>query len=333
MGAQGTRRAAALQSAGMTPIDAARHHQRLGAYALALAIVAELEGAEARAEEARARLRLGQGRAALSVARRGVALDPDGLEPAFALVECLLGQGELAEARERAEGLRQREGLGLVDGARILDLLSAVRQGQGDPAAAIALSTRAVAQLEAAGADGWLVATALASLAAAQHRAGAYAAALDTWEELLRRRARLDEGEAHPERAAALDGKALTLRRLGRLGLAAQLHRQALATYTAAFGAVHPALAACHQGLAQTLRRQGDFVGARDHLAQALAISERCCGPDHTDTWITRFELGRMVVDCGDPAGGFSAMEAAFAALHARLGPSHPTVVAMGAWR
>jgi hypothetical protein len=61
-------------------------------------------------------------------------------------------------------------------------------------------------------------------------------------------------------------------------------------------------------------------------------VSERACGLDHTDTWVTRFELGRMVVDCGDPERGFVQMADAHVVVRARLGAHHPTVQAMAAW-
>jgi len=316
----------------MSPEQTARHHRRNGDYALALACVRDEPGALARAEEARARHRLGQGRAALAAARAAVSLDPEGLDARLALAECLLGQGELAEARSLMEGIHAEEGRNLLDQAVILDQLSAIRQAQGEPAAAIGLSTRALATLEAIGADLALRAQALLTLAEAQHRAGAYPAALASYEALLRLRARLDGDRPHPERAAALDGRALTLRRLGRFAAAVAGHREAQQQHLACFGPWHPALAASHQGLAQALRRMGDFTGAKAHLEQALAVSERACGLDHTDTWVTRFELGRMVVDCGDPEGGFAQMADAHAVVRARLGASHPTVQAMAAW-
>ena len=97
---------------------------------------------------------------------------------------------------------------------------------------------------------------------------------------------------------------------------------------TRVLGPDHPA--GTH-GLAQALRRAGDFTGARDALRQALRISERAQGKEHPDTWITRFELARMEVDCGD-FDGFARMEEASARLCALLGADHPTVLATRRW-
>ncbi len=320
----------------MTPLEVAREWRREGRYELGLACLRALpEDAGVAAETARLLVRLGRSREALVAAERALALAGDGEhrgEALLSLVEAALSLGEPGRARLAAEEAeiwtRARFGEVSVQRGLALDALAATLHSAGDAPAALGPATRAVAILERA--DPWHHATAWHTLAEAHHRAGQHAQAREAWERCLAlRRASLEAD--HPEIAAALDGLGLTERRLGRPRQAAAAHRAALETHRSRLGPAHPAVAASLHGLAQALHRQGDFQGARSRLREALEVSLRAQGPDHPDVWVTRFELGRMDVDCGD-TDGFAAMEAARAHLRATLGPAHPTVQAMDRW-
>ena len=69
--------------------------------------------------------------------------------------------------------------------------------------------------------------------------------------------------------------------------------------------------AACYHALAQATYRCGDFHTARNQMAQAVLLTKERLGADHVDTWISRFELARYDIDCGDLTNGFTAMEQA----------------------
>ncbi|MCB9744159.1 MAG: tetratricopeptide repeat protein, partial [Alphaproteobacteria bacterium] len=129
-----------------------------------------------------------------------------------------------------------------------------------------------------------------------------------------------------------LDGLGLSLRRLREPERALVCHERALALHRAAFGDWHPGVAGGLHARAQALHRLGRFEEARESLAEAWAISARVQGAEHPDALVTAFELGRMEVDCGRVEEGFARMGEAFEALRAKLGPQHPTVVAMAGW-
>jgi hypothetical protein len=84
--------------------------------------------------------------------------------------------------------------------------------------------------------------------------------------------------------------------------------------------------------MAQALHRTGDFFGARQEMAEALRVTVRNFGPDHVDSWITRFELGRFEVDTGEVEEGFHRMQEARKVVTGHLGKQHPVVVAMDRW-
>ena len=87
--------------------------------------------------------------------------------------------------------------------------------------------------------------------------------------------------------------------------------------------------AATYHALAQATYRCGDFHLARNQMAQSVLLTKEKFGADHVDTWISRFELARYDIDCGDMSNGFAAMEEARAAVIQKLGPDHPVVQSM----
>jgi len=132
--------------------------------------------------------------------------------------------------------------------------------------------------------------------------------------------------------AMALDARGAVLRQARKPFKAVAAHREALAIWLEKLGEFASSVAGCRHSLAQALHRTGDFMGAREEMAQALRITVRNFGPDHVDSWITRFELGRFEVDTGDMEEGFQRMEEARIQVRRRLGEEHPVVVTMNRW-
>ncbi len=317
----------------MNWVESARGYRESGDYSQALQSARRASGAWGRIEESRALIWLGRYEAAL-VSARQAAEESDGISAGAAytaLSEALVAVGQPGESM--AAGMQAVALTGAVPlscGLALVALASA-EHAQGRGPEAIATATRAIAVLTDAGARPRDIALGTQALAESCHVARQYGPASEAWNRTLAlRREALPAG--HPEIGVTLSGMALTARRLGLSSIAVELHGKAMAIYRAEFDPGHPALAACLHGLAQALHRQGRFVEARDHLAEALHLSEQRQGADHMHTWITRFELGRMEVDCGDPERGFARMEAARLRLTEQLGASHPTVRAMAEW-
>ena len=314
-------------------VESARSYRERGEYSLALTYAVQAEGAWGRIEEARALIWLGRYEEALDCAQRATA-QSDGAAsgPAHTvLAEALVAVGRPDEALAAGmTAVEVSESVPLAHGLA-LNALAAAEHTCGRGPESIATATKAIAVLTRAGGRPRDRALAVQTLAEACHVSRRYAQASEAWNQTLTLR-REDLPNDHPEIGVTVSGMALTARRLGLLKIAVELHEKAMVIYRARFDAEHPALAACLHGLAQALHRQGRFEEARERLAEALALSERRQGPDHMHTWITRFELGRMEVDCGDPERGFARMEAARMRLTEQLGGAHPTVKAMEAW-
>lgn len=209
--------------------------------------------------------------------------------------------------------------------AEVLELEASVLLALGEVERAFPPAVRAVALSE-----GPAKGLALGTLAGVHHAAGHWDEAARRWREARRVLSSFEPD--HPELAVQLDGLGNTLRRDGRARDAVRLHREALATHRRLRDPLHPAIGACHHALAQALHRTGDFAAARAEMAEATRLAERREGPDHLDTWISRFELGRFEVDTGEVEAGFARMTEARQRVAARLGREHPTVRAMDRW-
>lgn len=314
-------------------VESARTYRERGEYSLALTYAHQAPGIWGRIEESRALIWLGRYAEGLAIISAAIPTATGAAAGPAHTVRCeaLAAVGRPADALAAGlEAVAISKGIPLAEGLA-LNALAAAEHAHGRGPEAIATATRAIALLTQAEARPRDIALATQTLAEACHVAGQYAVASESWNRTLGlRRAALHD--QHPEIAVTVGGMALTARRLGLAGIAVELHEKAMAIYDRCFDDEHPARAACLHGLAQALHRQGRFVEARDRLAEALQLSERRQGADHMHTWITRFELGRMEVDCGDPERGFARMEAARLRLTEQLGEGHPTVKAMGAW-
>ena len=128
--------------------------------------------------------------------------------------------------------------------------------------------------------------------------------------------------------AEALDARGQVERQRNNPVGALTWHRQALELWMQ-LGAATAPVANCSFQLAQALHRTGDLEGALETMEAAFLATHTALGPDHLDTWTTRFELGRLEVDAGDPFTGMPRMEAAHAEVLRRLGPQHPIVRSM----
>ncbi|MFZ5480674.1 MAG: tetratricopeptide repeat protein [Myxococcota bacterium] len=246
-------------------------------------------------ERARALVLLGRLEEALAVAPPGVAR-----------AEALLARGDPLAA------------LGETD-----DLLvhAHARIALGEPEAAFAPAARALAA-----ADGdYDRAQARLALAEAHHRCGGLQDAEDAWRIAGEHLRAIDPD--HRELGRVYDGLGNTLRKAGDLRGAVDCHRLAQRHH-----GDHPlGRAASLHALAQCQRRLGDFEGARASLREAARLTEPLLGGDHPDTWVTRFELARVEVDCGD-YDGLQRMQDARDRVATLLGADHPTVRAMDVW-
>lgn len=316
----------------MSLVHEARTYRERGEYQLALTCAQGARGGRGRIELARVLIWLGRYPEAVDAARTATLMLPNS-GPAWAVFsEACNADGQPEQAIVHAQKAMRLDLTTPIrhalDGVALAGALHSAGQGEE----AVQVARLALAELDGADARAYDRAQALQAIAESLHVAGRYSDAADVWRQTLDlRRAHLDDPQ-HPEIGVTINGMALTVRRLGLVGTAVELHQDALAIYEARFDDDHPAIAACLHGLAQALHRHGKPRAAREHLARALEASERRQGGDHIHTWITRFELGRLEADAGDLATGYRRMEAARLRLTEKLGPDHPTVQAMRRW-
>ena len=109
-------------------------------------------------------------------------------------------------------------------------------------------------------------------------RAGDYPAALRWGEDML---TLTDAGADQSQRAASLNGHALTLNSLGRFPEAEELYRQALKIDRATIGEAHPAYATRLNTLAGVVQAQGRYPEAEGLYHQALKIGRATIGEAH----------------------------------------------------
>ena len=297
-----------------------------------LAAAARLERAEITPDTphieallARAWVRLGQpddaNEAAESARRRST--DPD-VDLAFG--EARLAAGQPGEARLVLQRARKNCPDGSVL-AHEVDLAHAmVLQAVGGPELGYSLSVRCLEHARIQG-DPIAIEEALVTVGHTAWACGRNDEATDAFE---RAHARREARGATPVlRAEVLDGLGVCARHDNRPFDAVKHHTEALELWVAGTGEDSGPVSACRHRLAQALHRTGDFLAARNEMALALLATGKTLGKDHVDTWITRFELARYDVDCGQPEVGFPRMTAARAEVARRLGDTHPVVQAM----
>ncbi|MCB9673923.1 MAG: tetratricopeptide repeat protein [Alphaproteobacteria bacterium] len=207
----------------------------------------------------------------------------------------------------------------------VLVTRSEVTRASGDPAVATQLAARARDAAE--GGDPRWVAIADLQLA----RCIADSGDLGVGRALAERAhaAFQEHGPGTVLEAEALDVAGALARKDGDPLVAVAMHERALGIWLATCPAESALVAGCRYSLAQALHRADDFPRALTEMQSAFLATQQAFGPDHLDTWITRFELGRMEVDNGEMLDGFPRMEAARAEVAKRLGRQHPVVRAM----
>jgi len=295
----------------------------------------------------RAWYRLGQPRKALEEAEQGAALS-DHWEVSLALGEALVATGDplparailqaaLETAAERGKGdptwraSADEEAPWRAADVQLRTALAEACRAAGTPEEGLAIAARAEALAEVRfGAHSLETAEALFAMGVCMHGVGQDTSALETLQRALQLR-RADNPE-HTDVAATLDALGVVQRARGKPFEAVELHREALELWSRRLGSRASPVGACRYSLAQALHNTGDFLAAREQMRLAYAITLRTLGEDHVDTWITRFELGRFEVDCGEMEIGFQAMEEARKVVRERLGAEHPFLRAMDRW-
>lgn len=275
---------------------------------------------------ARAWVRLGQPPDAIEAAESAAR------QRTHAAIQLALGEAKLASGQPgTARALLMEVLEGAPEGSLLLHeatcALAMVQRAVGEAEHGYARATWALARAQDQDEDPLRVEEALVVVGHTAWASGQTAEATTAFERVLAlRRAR----EAAPVlRAEALDGLGVCARHDSRPFDAVGHHRQALELWVAGAGEDSGPVSACLHQLAQALHRTGDFVAARNEMARALLATGATLGKDHVDTWITRFELARYEVDCGNPELGLRRMAESRAEVARRLGDTHPVVRAM----
>lgn len=292
----------------------------------ALAASEDADG-ELGAVVARARFRLGLPDPCAAAARAALrrAGDAASWRVRLAWAESRLAQGEPGEARALLQALLDEVH---DDPEATHDLrlaLSVTLRAQGEASRGYALACTTLAAAEVAE-DALATEEALAVVG---HTAWAADRPREA-EEAFSRLHTLRAARVAPPAllAEAHDGLGHVLRRREPFE-AVTHHRAALRAWEEATGPDSGPVSHCLHQLAQAEHHTGDFQAARDTMARALLTTAATLGHDHIDTWITRFEMARYDVDCGEMEDGFVRMERARAEVARRLGPQHPVVRAM----
>jgi tetratricopeptide (TPR) repeat protein len=322
-------------------VDVIRAHLKNSEWRLAeIAAEVSLEGEEDPHRKglllallSRARFRLGRPQRALECGEQAAALTVH-WEVSLALGEAMLAVGDPLVARTLLRDALDTLDEALTEGEAAVSLYVALAlawRASGQPEVGVAKSGRGLALARRRFGEGSVeAATCWYALGVCYHAAGQGTAARNAIEKCLVIRRRELPGST--DVALALDAKGAVLRQGRKPFEAVTAHRAALAIWLEKLGEFASSVAGCRHSLAQALHRTGDFFSAREEMAQALRITVRAYGPDHVDSWITRFELGRFEVDTGDMEEGFQRMETARGEVRSRLGEEHPVVVAMNRW-
>jgi tetratricopeptide (TPR) repeat protein len=280
---------------------------------------------------ARAYFRLGQPERCAEAA--GVA-ERTGAGPsvALAVAEAHLATGDPSRALRKIEALLETLDPAVDAEARAAwrdaaVTASAILRAAGEAERAYGLALRAVAEADPASDDPVALDEALVALGTAAWACGRGTEALRALERARDLRERRDADPVH--RAEVLDALGDCVRAMGDAPAAVALHRAALALWSAAIGPTSANAAACLHRLAHALHRSGDFEAARDAMRESVLHTAEHLGRDHVDTWISRFELARYDIDCGDFTDGFARMARARAQVARRIGSGHPVVRAM----
>jgi serine/threonine-protein kinase len=213
----------------------------------------------------------------------------------------------LALVREGSDSVRR--GLPGSDPAALTaaTAFGKVLEVRGEYAKAIDFMEKAIAPVQASGAESAELADALAELADNYFYAGHY----DICDALFRRVLAMHRrfyGDGHPKVAEDLINVGATQMERGRYAESETYNRQAVAIDEKFYGPDHPQTASALTQLGRSLNYEKRFDEARALLLRALAIQERVHGPVHPAVASALNELGNIA----SQNGRFADAEAAF---------------------
>ncbi len=242
----------------------------------------------------------------------GLARSADGeIGPTVAAIHFELGllahdEGDYERAeRLFREGLAiQRKALGADDPQALSDQgrLAEILLDAGKPRQAETLLLENLAQQrQALGASHPHLFAVLSNLGLARHSQGDYAGAVAFYTEALAL-PRSSTGELDLDRALVMGNLATTMQAQERLEESAAMFHQALDLRRRILGDRHPLVGQIQLHLARAERLRGRLPEGLALARQALAIVEGAEGPNHPHVGFVVREIGRNLMEQGDPA-------------------------------
>ena len=242
----------------------------------------------------------------------------------------LVDKGDAAAALpwgEKALALREKVlAPGDPERAQSVANLGVVKLHLGQPAEAIALLERAVADCTASLGAHPECASFMANLGTVKMNLGDYTGAERAHMEVMRIRERVF-GPRHPDVAMASMSVAGVRQIAGDREGARDLDARALEILREALGEDHVKVAMAYGNLGQDEFSLQRYEAARENYARSLAVYERVLPPDHTDIGYARLDLALadLALDRLDEAeAGFVQAKAM---LEPKLGPDDPKVI------
>jgi len=234
-------------------------------------------------------------------------------------------RGRFAEAETfatLAEAFGNR--IGRKDDARaaVLTSLGAVRQRQGDAAAARSMLTEALGLRETMASEQVTIGVLAIDLGLSHESLGAYAIAEGYYERALEMFTSA-LGTGHPHVAMALEYLAVVHRKRGDLPAAVEAATRSLRIREAALGPEHPDVAASLSGLGNAELESGRLEAAADAYRRSLAIWEVLPGHDRNRALI-ELALGEVRHRQGDFAAARRHSTNALQLGERALGDRHP---------
>jgi tetratricopeptide (TPR) repeat protein len=209
------------------------------------------------------------------------------------------------------------------EAAESLVALGGIARDRGEPEQAEAHFRRALAMIDATGADPWQRARLVNNLAVTAGDRGDLEGAEARFREAL---ALMREvlGDEHPTLAAAYGNVASMLSRRGDFVAAGPLLERALALREKHLGAGHPMTGTSLANLGYNDYARGDFAAARTRLERALAIQRQGFGPSHLHTLSTLRNLVMVRLAQGAPAAALAFADELLASDPTSIGVEHP---------
>ncbi|WP_181772859.1 FxSxx-COOH system tetratricopeptide repeat protein [Amycolatopsis pittospori] len=196
--------------------------------------------------------------------------------------------------------------------------------GQGKPAVAIALSSRAVQGSERLyGTDHPVTLRSLNSLAAAYQAAGEVRRAISLFKSTLADQERV-LGAEHPETLTCRNNLAAAHQAVGEVRQAIAIHEETLAGRVRVLGTDHPDTLSSRNNLAMAYAVMGDAERALPLHEATLADREQVLGPDAPETLLYRNNLAYAHWSVGDVRKAISLFTETLTGRERVLGEDHP---------